>query len=276
MANKFNLPLCSEFEAWLREQGYDEATISNRISNVAKINAAYGDLLAHWKKDGLESVLADLSYSKKDKEAALKNPSKIEIDGDIYSGLATYRSALRLYIAFLNATQPLTNGHLNPIVPIINKAVDQIKAAVKNVDFSEKGAVNKTIIEPLTELLGSMLSAYGYTFECEHTVTGVVNPAGGSSANVRDRYDIIGESDTHPLIIIEVDTHRSDQVAKKMVSRIALNSEREMIYVSILYPNDHKYKAAEKQECKKYIGYISTLFTIFGQPKKQYLNYLLY
>ena len=64
--------------------------------------------------------------------------------------------------------------------------------------------------------------------------------------------------------------------SKKMVSRIALNQDKELIYVSVLYPNNHKNLDAEKKECVKYIDYINILFSMFTEPRKEFIYGLLY
>ena len=277
MSNKHQLPLCDEFEQWLRDLGYDEASIRNRISNVAKINDAYGDLLTHWQTDGFESIFNDLTYTRKDEYARKANPSKIGIGGNIYNGLATYRAALRLYMAFLNSL-PTT---ARPQIGTIGEKVRQVLENLKNTCTKEaytQSDVKEHIMDPLVKALNRELGPDGYTFETEYTPEAKATSFG---KKCKDRYDIMGKSsdqkkDNLPVIIIEVDTHRSDQVSKKMVSRIALNHDQELIYVSVLYPNNHVNRVAEKKECEKYIDYINILFTMFSPPRKHYMSCLLY
>nr|MDE5744307.1 hypothetical protein [Paramuribaculum sp.] len=250
--SKNQLPLCDEFGNWLRNLGKDEATVKNRISNVAKINEAYGNLLSYWEKDGFDDLIHSLSYTKRDEAEGKANPSKISIDGNIYNGLATYKSALGLYKAFLMSDGVRTD--LGPIGNKIRTVISELKQNCTKRSYSQDD-VKSTIITPLVEALNRELGSFGYEFINEYT------PEHSQTANgkvCRDRYDIIGKSEDEnlPVVVIEVDTHRSDQLSKKMVSRIALNQDKELIYVSVLYPNNHKNRDAEKKECVKYIDYI--------------------
>lgn len=88
----------------------------------------------------------------------------------------------------------------------------------KRLGYSAR-EVKTDIIEPLLILLDEELgTSMQYTFSAEVTP----HCETGTKGN-RERYDIIGQSEEDcPVIIIEVDTHRSDQVSKKVVSRIQL------------------------------------------------------
>lgn len=93
----------ARFEHWLLENDYDPHGAASRASNVRRVEAAYGDLDDHYNNDRCKSLLADLSYSTADKHRGARNPSRIVIDGDIYNGLSTLRSAVRLYVKYRQA-----------------------------------------------------------------------------------------------------------------------------------------------------------------------------
>ncbi|MBD5173644.1 MAG: hypothetical protein HDT08_03290 [Bacteroidales bacterium] len=270
--SKNQLPFCDQFGNWLRNLGKDETTVKNRLSNVAKINEVYGDLKSYWEKDGFESLIQSLSYSKSDEAEGKPNPSKISINGNIYNGLATYKSALGLYKAFLMSDNVKTD--LGPIGNNIRTIISELKQTCTKRSYS-RDDVKSIIIAPLVELLNSKLGSFGYEFNEEYTPEQSQTSEGKIC---RDRYDIMGKSENEnlPVVVIEVDTHRSDQVSKKMVSRIALNQDKELIYVSVLYPNNHKNRDAEKKECVKYIDYINILFSMFTEPRKEFIYGLLY
>lgn len=141
----------------------------------------------------------------------------------------------------------------------------------KRYKYSPK-EVKTEIIEPLLTLLDDELgTSMHYTFSTEVTPHCEVGTKGN-----RDRYDIIGQSKNLPVIIIEVDTHRSDQVAKKVVSRIAMNANKEILYVTLLYPNTHTNSMAEKKECQKYIDFLDILFSLFSTPQKSFMYHWLF
>ncbi|MDT8855974.1 hypothetical protein RNZ50_13325 [Paracoccaceae bacterium Fryx2] len=94
------------FDAWIATQGLVPRTIASRCSELRRIEAAYGDLDALAAAGQLDAVLESLTYSRADADAGRENPSRIAIAGDVWNGLATLRTSLRLYRRFL-ATQPL-------------------------------------------------------------------------------------------------------------------------------------------------------------------------
>lgn len=91
----------------------------------------------------------------------------------------------------------------------------------------------------------------------------------------QDKIDILGKSEDEKWII-EIDATRADQVAKKILSRVALWGLKFPInYVAILYPDT---QTGEKQ-CKKYLHYgyevlkqinkKSKVFGVFVYPEKE-------
>ncbi len=75
-----------------------------------------------------------------------------------------------------------------------------------------------------------------------------------SSKLVKDSIDIFGSNDDC-CIIIEIDKHRADQVAKKYVSRAAV-TDRRNIYIALCYPGTNNMNL---NECAKYFNYCKNL-----------------
>lgn len=88
------------FRAWLEQDGQVSATISSRISDVRRVERHYGDLDAAHDGDRFAAILKDLAYSGADKAAGKDNSSRLQIDGDLYNGLSSLRSALSTYARF--------------------------------------------------------------------------------------------------------------------------------------------------------------------------------
>jgi hypothetical protein len=88
------------FEVWISQQGFTPKTAGSRLSDVGRLDAAFGGLDRHYDRDGLRDALASLTYSRDDQRNGVANPSPVVIDGDLYTGLATMRQSLRLYIRF--------------------------------------------------------------------------------------------------------------------------------------------------------------------------------
>ncbi|SFI99794.1 DUF262 domain-containing protein [Olleya namhaensis] len=90
-----------EFKNWLiNTEKYDVTTINSRIGNCSTIEKAYGDLDEHYKKDRLGSLLKLLKYSRQDEREEIQQQPPLEIEGDIYTGLATLRQGLKRYLEF--------------------------------------------------------------------------------------------------------------------------------------------------------------------------------
>ena len=76
----------------------------------------------------------------------------------------------------------------------------------------------------------------------------------------RDSLDIFGENES-AVVAIELDKHRADQVAKKIVSRIAILPDTKVYFISLCYPGT---VSMSKPETIKYFGYGSNLSKRMG------------
>ena len=86
----------AEFKVWLGvERELNARTAGSRISNCRRVEHYEDDLDAHYDADGLAGLMGRLNPA---------GPAhKIPIDGDIYNGTATLKSAVGLYRDFRNA-----------------------------------------------------------------------------------------------------------------------------------------------------------------------------
>ena len=83
----------TRFKGWL-ERGRSARTVGSRISNCRRVEHYEGDLDAHYDVDGLAGLMDCLNP---------REPKhKIPINGDIYNGTATLKSAVGLYRAYRN------------------------------------------------------------------------------------------------------------------------------------------------------------------------------
>ena len=76
----------------------------------------------------------------------------------------------------------------------------------------------------------------------------------------RDSIDIFG-SNKDICIVIELDKHRADQVAKKFLSRNSLLIDKNLFYISLCYPGTSNMNSSE---CIKYFGYCKKLSKRMG------------
>lgn len=122
---------------------------------------------------------------------------------------------------------------------------------VKGSPQKEQNLLTKALTESLNLHLQEKNTLY--TFETEKKT---------SNFAYKDSVDIFGENDC-ANIIIELDSNRADQVAKKFVSRAILSSNKSLLYISYCYGGT---KAMEKNENEvlKYFKYCSILATRMG------------
>ncbi|MDE6273252.1 MAG: hypothetical protein K2M31_09645 [Muribaculaceae bacterium] len=268
------------FEEWMKEiMEYSDRTISSRSKNLKSISEIYGDLEDLYKDDNLQGLLEELTYSRHEQRNNQPPKHKIPINGDPYTGTATYKSTVKLYKTYLDslAAVSFANYDYNQIEQAICQALDDLKATLDNRTKFTSDDVTNLISIPLETLLYKYLSPFGYTVEREQQAGKNSDLAKDGNFSSRDRYDIIAEAKGKdlPMVIIEIDTHRADQVSKKMLSRVALNNASEMIYVSLIYPNEQSGKEARKKECEKYCLFMNTIFKMFMPPKKSFISYWL-
>lgn len=94
-----------DFKLWMTRAGYDPGTISTQLARAKRLDQTYGDLDEHFDRDKFTAIAATLKYSAQDKRDGTPNPSKLDIDGDFYSNLASYRATLNFYQRFRDDDQ---------------------------------------------------------------------------------------------------------------------------------------------------------------------------
>lgn len=109
------------YSDWLRRAVPTESTWRTKLSELRRIEAAYGDLDGLYDQDELQSLLGELTYSTEDSRLGRENPSRLEIVGDIRNNLASYSSALRKYIRFRNEVE-VEAGHATLAPPAMDDA----------------------------------------------------------------------------------------------------------------------------------------------------------
>ena len=93
--------MLNRFESYLRDvRGLAESTIRSRTANCGRLTQYEGDLDGHFDRDGMEELLARLTYSTDDQRRGLPPRHRVPIDGDIRDGTATLKSAAKLYREF--------------------------------------------------------------------------------------------------------------------------------------------------------------------------------
>jgi hypothetical protein len=93
---------------WLARVVPTEITARTYLSDLRRVENAYGDLDEAFDRDELESIIADLTYSAIDARNNEPNPSRLKIDGDLRHGLAAYKSAVSKYAGFRRGIEERT------------------------------------------------------------------------------------------------------------------------------------------------------------------------
>jgi len=100
----------NEFSTWLRQSyicdsgsAMAEAAITSRIANCKRVECFEGDLDQHASKDGMAELLARLNYSMDDQRQGVPKRHSVPIDGNVRTGSATLKSAVKLYWQFCEA-----------------------------------------------------------------------------------------------------------------------------------------------------------------------------
>ncbi|MEQ1953410.1 McrB family protein [Mesorhizobium yinganensis] len=93
----------AEFKAWMEARGYSKTTVSTQMTDMRRIEKAYGNIDSLPDGQTLATLRASLRYSKADERADRPNPSPFEVDGNLYDNLAHFRATLNFYQRFLDA-----------------------------------------------------------------------------------------------------------------------------------------------------------------------------
>ena len=130
----------SQFYNWLINNGYDDRTISSRLSNCRRIEEFEGDLDDHFSKDSGANLISRLQYSSQNQTNGEKEKHSIPINGNIYNGTATFRSAANLYFKFKrNSNSKVSISSTNIII-----RRTQAKQTIKNL--SRFNNTNQTVV----------------------------------------------------------------------------------------------------------------------------------
>lgn len=95
-----------DYKDWLILQGYGDGTIVAQLHRVGRVEEHYGDLDEQFSRDGLRSLIEELTYSTEDQRRGLPNPTKIPFVGNVRNNLASYKSAVLWYRRFREGRSP--------------------------------------------------------------------------------------------------------------------------------------------------------------------------
>jgi len=262
-----------EFKEWLQIKFPDtKTTVNNRISNCKNVEKYYGDLDTHFTKNKCSSILDELNYSTEDERVKTPQRHKVPIDGNIRTGSATLKLAVKLYVEFREYQIEFSTTDLifhEEVIEEVNsdgaKILQEIRKHLSHFKYKKNTHNDITVLQiELTDYLNEKLRQFSWKTEHKPLST------------IKDSIDIFGLSDDSKFkIVIELDAHRADQVAKKFISRSALFINDNVIYLSICYPGTTRMN---KNECIKYFDYcaiISKALSDISSNSKLYAGLIL-
>ena len=104
------------YRNWLKEQNYQDRTITAQMHRAGRVEHHYGDLDKLYAEDRLEGLIQELTYTTQDRLNNIPNETRIPFEGDAYNNLASYRDAIRRYRRFLEDDMELLEADDIPIV----------------------------------------------------------------------------------------------------------------------------------------------------------------
>lgn len=191
-----------EYRKWLANQNKEVSTQNTSISAVRRIENAYGNLEDEFELSGLETILAELAYTASDARNKEPNPSKLSIEGDIYSSLSSLRTHLNYYRRFLEQRSTLA------------AVTDAFRATPTGIVGSEQAASDDDSEPPeavlslerdLNAALRQNISQLGESYE-------IVD--GGRERSVASgRIDILAKNADGDLVVVELKAVRAPRDA---------------------------------------------------------------
>ncbi|MDE5794618.1 MAG: PD-(D/E)XK nuclease family protein [Muribaculaceae bacterium] len=95
-----------DFKKWLiNEQRYSDSTANSRVANILTVERHYGDIDTLIRNGEARNLLNLLSYSTEDERNDLPQKHRIPINGNIRTGSATLKQAVKKYILFYYACE---------------------------------------------------------------------------------------------------------------------------------------------------------------------------
>lgn len=95
--------MMDDYRDWLVRQGYAKTTIADNLSELRRIEAAYGPVTAVIANARFQALVQALTYTAEDERHARPNPSRLVIQGRLRTNLASYKAALLRYRRFLES-----------------------------------------------------------------------------------------------------------------------------------------------------------------------------
>lgn len=218
-----------------------------------------------------------IDFTKIDIDAFITKLSK-QIKSSGQSGTEKGGNSTKRLFFHINAIEtdilPMINEGKNEDRSKLLDTKEQVKIALGNFKFDFKR--NKNLITAdlklqVTDLQNGLKDYLETTFDDYQWQTEYK-----ADINRKDSFDIYGYNKVLDMcIVVELDPHRADSIAKKFVSRLAMMVNNNLLYVAYLYPGTDKMPV---NEAYKYLGDCETILDVLNTNsgiKKQFLGFFL-
>ena len=150
------------------------------------------------------------------------------------------------------------------LISLINKHLARINR--------NNHSIIKNFQDALCTALNNHTQQTGYVWKKEVKMKAMQGIAATLLTTVNDSVDILGTGKKgHPIYIIELDASRADQVAKKILSRMALlGLQNDIVYIAMMYPDTQNGLS----QCEKYIKYGRAILQSVNPRSELYGLYL--
>jgi hypothetical protein len=134
------------FSEWLTNNGYNERTISSRLSNIQRVEEFEGNLDYHFLDDEMKVILSRLTYGLKEESQSESPKHSIPINGNVRNGTATFKSAVNLYKrfkmnifrdSFLNESESVEKKKFQPQELVNKRRIDSYQIMLDTFNISK-------------------------------------------------------------------------------------------------------------------------------------------
>jgi hypothetical protein len=169
------------FKAWLAAN-YSPNSAATHYSGTKRVEEAYGDLDALYDSESLGDVIASLNYSTADAARGRPNPSKVQGGTNLYTNLASFKSAVRCYCKFRGSEAEIASE------AVIELAASNIIAKKADKQFDLEAQLQEVLRDEIDQL-----------------ESGLVVIDGGSERSVNSgEIDILARAGDGSLVVIEL------------------------------------------------------------------------
>ncbi len=232
------------FKEWLiKIDNKKESTADNyskAINNISK----------HYSKETKQEI--DI-YKIEDLNKLISIREKYGLNGEYFefgnNSNGTNRASINCFYKFIREQKVKAIGNINDIWNII----DEFKFTRK--EYPKTKDLQIGLLKYLSKNVGE--------FNWQEEFSPI--------EEYKDKVDIFGINETGFKIVIELDTNRADQVAKKFVSRLALFRDDEILYIALCYPpksSKELKKESSKNQVRKYFKYCESIIECFNENSK--------